>query len=315
VSIAACLVLYSLVVLVIGPLLLRRLTQNECNPRLGAAAWMTAIASVLVSWIAAATLTLVDVARHWGHPGTAIADCLAIMRGIAAGNAGAATQIALPIATGLGAVAVAISVGRFVRIIACMRRRTHGHARAVRLVGRRVDGLDAVVIDAAEPAAYCVPGRPNAVVVTSAALNTLTWPQLAAILSHEHAHLNGHHPQIVAIMRGLAATFPGLRLMTEGAHQVSRLLEMCADDRAASSHGTQPVLGGILALTGAAPASAGALGATGVAVLDRAERLTSTRRAGLARNTVTAAVIAVAAGSPLATAGLAAFGALMCQFW
>lgn len=314
-SVAACLFLYSLVVLIAGPPLLRRLTQREHDPRLGAVAWMTAIASVLVSWVAGATLALADIAHHWGHPGAAIANCLATLRGVAAGNVGGATQIGVALATGLGAVAVGISAGRFVRILTRMRRRTHGHARAVRLVGRRVDGLDAVVIDAAEPAAYCVSGRPNAVVVTSAALNSLTRPQLAAILSHEQAHLNGHHPQIVAIMRGLAATFPRLRLITEGAHQVSRLLEMCADDRAARSHGSQPVLGGLLALTGAAPASAGVLGATGVAVLARAERLASSRHTGLARNTLTAAVIAVAAGGPLATTGLGAFGVLMCQFW
>jgi len=315
VSVASCLFLYSLVVLVAGPPLLRRLTERDHDPRLGAAAWMTAIASVLVSWVAAAALAVIDVTHHWSHPGAAIANCLATLRGVAAGNVGGATQVVVAIATGLGAVAVAISVWRFVRILTRMRRRTHGHARAVRLVGRRVDGLDAVVIDAAEAAAYCVPGRPNAVVVTSAALNTLTGPQLAAILSHEQAHLNGRHPQIVAIMRGLAATFPRLRLITEGAHQVSRLLEMRADDRAASTHGSQPILGGLLALTGAAPASAGALGATGVAVLARAERLTSSRHAGLARNTLTAAAIAVAAGGPLATAGLGAFGVLMCQFW
>jgi hypothetical protein len=31
--------------------------------------------------------------------------------------------------------------------------------------------------------------------------------------------------------------FPNLRLMTEGAHHIARLLEMCADDRAAGEHG------------------------------------------------------------------------------
>jgi hypothetical protein len=169
-----------------------------------------------------------------------------------------------------------------------------------------------VIIDAPEPAAYCIAGRPHAVVITSAALATLTKPQLEAILAHERAHLDGRHPEIVAVARSLAKTFPRLRLMTEGAHHISRLLEMCADDAAAREHGRQPILDGILALTGATPVPSGAMGAAGVAVLARAERLANARDAGVGRNALTAAVIAMTAGGPLAALLLAASGTLMC---
>jgi beta-lactamase regulating signal transducer with metallopeptidase domain len=312
VSVAACLLLFSFGVLAVGPPVLRRLTQTGDAPRLGVAAWMTAIASVLVSWAAATTFTLADVVHHWNHPGSVLAHCLATLRGLAAGNAGTALQLGMLILVGLGAEAVTISAARLMRMLMRMRNQTHGHASAVRLVGRRQAGLDAVVIDAPEAAAYCIAGRPHAVVITSAALATLTKPQLEAILAHERAHLDGRHPEIVAVARSLAKTFPRLRLMTEGAHHISRLLEMCADDAAAREHGRQPILDGILALTGATPVPSGALGAAGVAVLARAQRLADAPDVGLGRTALTAAVIAMTAGGPLAALLLAASGTLMC---
>jgi Zn-dependent protease with chaperone function len=315
VTVAAGLVLYSLVVLVVGPSVLSNLTRAGHLPRLGVAAWLAAIGSVLVSWLAATVLALADLAHHWQQPGVVVASCLAMLRGVAAGITVSAVQIALLTVVLAGAAVVMIGAARLIRVLARMRRRTHGHASAIRLVGRRLTGLDAVVIDSAEPAAYCIAGRPNAVVITSGALNTLTRPQLAAILAHERAHLDGRHPEIVAFARALAATIPRLRLMTAGARHISRLLEMCADDRAAIKHGATPLLTGLLALTGAAPVASGALGAAGVAVLARAERLAATPEASFGRTALTGAVIAVTAGGPFATALLAASGVLMCGIW
>lgn len=145
----------------------------------------------------------------------------------------------------------------------------------------------------------------------SAALDTLSKPELAAILAHEQAHLDGHHPQIVAVARGPAGTFPKLRLMTEGADHIARLLEMCADDRAAREHGRGPLLSGILALTGAAPVAAGALGATAAAaVLVRAERLASAPRMELGRTALMIAVVTIIAAGPAVSALVAISGAV-----
>jgi hypothetical protein len=100
--------------------------------------------------------------------------------------------------------------------------------------------------------------------------------------------------------------------MTEGAHHISRLLEMRADDAAARQHGPQPILDGILALTGATPVPAGAMGAAGVAVLARAERLAAAPDPEFGRKALTVAIIAMTAGGPLATVLLAGSGILMC---
>ena len=94
-SIAACLLLYSLAVIVAGPPLLRRLTRSGHAPGLGVATWVAAIGSVLISWAAAAVLVLVDVARHWHHPDAFAASCLSQLWAVAAGHAGIGSQIAL----------------------------------------------------------------------------------------------------------------------------------------------------------------------------------------------------------------------------
>jgi Zn-dependent protease with chaperone function len=311
VNAALGLLLYSLVVMVVGPPLLRRLTRSGHIPRLGVAAWLMAIASVLITWIAAAIAVAVDVAGHWNH-GHFVAACLAKLFGIAAGDAGMMPRLALIAIALAAAVAVAVTGIRLGRTLIRIRSRAHGHAQAVRIVGRRTNDRDVVVLDAEEPAAYCVSGRPPAIVVTTATLGALNERQLDAVVAHERAHLSGHHPHLVAALRSLAAAFPRLTLITEGADQVSRLLEMCADDVAARRYGRDPLLSGLLALSGVIPA--GALGAADVAVLARVQRLAAPRaQLSLARSRAAlAAIVTVMATGPLVAAALAASGALMC---
>jgi len=311
VNAAVGLLLYSLIVMVVGPPLLRRLTRSGHVPRLGVAAWLTAIASVPLIWIAAAIAVIVDIAGHWDH-GHFVAACLAKLFGVAAGDVGMTPRLVLIALAIAGAAAASVTVLRLIRSLIRIRSRAHGHAQAVRIVGHRTDEHDVIILDAEEPAAYCVSGRPPAIVVTTGALGALDERQLDAVVAHERAHLSGHHPHVVAALRSLAATFPRITLITHGADQVSRLLEMCADDVAARRHGRVALLSGLLALSGVAPL--GALGAADIDVLARAERLTAPRtqlaRAG-SRAALTGAVTAMLAG-PLLTAALAASGLLMC---
>ena len=311
--IAACLLLYCLLVLVAGPPLLSRLTQGGQAPRLGVAAWITAISSVLISTAAAVVVVGAQIVAHWDHRQYLLASCVAQLRVIATGQAGPLPQIAL---LGLGfaaAVAIGATALRLARTFAGMHRRSRDHAEAVHLVGRRTSAPDVRVLDADQPAAYCVAGRRSAIVVTSAAIATLDKQQLDAVLAHERAHLAGHHPHLVATLRGLASAFPRLALMTQGNKHVSRLLEMCADDVAARRHGREALLNGLLAMSGAVPA--GALGAADVAVLERAQRLSGSStdqfiQVGRAA-ALTSTMLAITAG-PLTIAALAASGALMC---
>jgi Zn-dependent protease with chaperone function len=313
-SVAVCLLLYSFTVAVLGPRLLTRLTRAGVAPRLGVAAWLVAIGSVVGSWVIAVAFLAVELFRDGDQPGHTVSACLAALREAAAGRAGGLVQIGLVMLTTLAVTAVAVVVWRLSRSLLRARTSTHDHARMTRIVGRHIDGLEAVVLDAPQRVAYCVPGRPNTIVVTSAAVTALDARHLDAVLSHERAHLAGRHHLILALTGGLATILPRVELITLGAAQVTRLLEMCADDAAARTHGPATVLGALLALSGAAPTPSGALGATGVGVLARATRLAAPPRPAqrIRVRLVLAAASALLAVGPVLTVLLTASGVALC---
>jgi hypothetical protein len=88
VSIAACLLLYSFAVIVVGPVVLRTLTRGGQAPRFGVAAWLTAVGSVLVTWAAATVLVIADIVRHWNQHGLILASCLMRLHAVVVGDAG-----------------------------------------------------------------------------------------------------------------------------------------------------------------------------------------------------------------------------------
>jgi Zn-dependent protease with chaperone function len=311
-TVAAALLLYAVAVLAGGPKLLLRITGGGEAPRLSIAAWLTAVVTVIGSSVGAIALLLIEVAGHWGKPDGLLVSCLARLREILDGHAGWPARIVATVAVAMAAgtlIAICVRVGC---ALSRMRTKTFEHAAAVRLVGRSV-GSYVVVIEASEPAAYCVAGRPPAIVITTAALAALDNAPLAAVIAHERAHLDGRHAYIVAAMRGLTAALPKVALFSSAAAQISSLLEMCADDAAARHHGHQPLLAGLLALSGAITPAHGLAAAT-TAVLVRAERL-SDPQYGLARIqtrvTLSGAVAAMAA-TPLAIVALSLSGVLIC---
>lgn len=314
-SIAACLLLYSFAAAVLAPRLLVRLTHAGAAPRLGAVAWLAAIGSVVGSWATAAVFLAAELARDWAQPRqTVLRTCFAQLRAVATGRYGTIVQIGLLALAGFAAVAVAVLLGRLGRSLLRARARTHEHARMARLAGAHDAALGAVVLEVPERAAYCVAGRPHTIVVTRGALAALDERHVDAVLAHERAHLTGRHHLLLALTRGLAAILPTIELFTTGAAEVARLLEMCADDAAARAHGRRTVLQALVALAGAAPVPAGALGASSVGVLARAERLAAPAepfrrlRVRLLLG-VTAALVTV---GPVLAGGLAATGLALC---
>lgn len=317
-TIAVCLLFYSLAVAVLGPPLLTRLTKSGAAPRLAVAAWMAAIGSVVMSWAAAAMSVTVDLLHSGAAPGEIISDCVIALRRIARGEFGFVLQTGLLILAGLAATALGVLAWRWSRSMLRARMGTHRHAQDAHVIGRRMPGLDAVVVESEQPAAYCVAGRPNAIIVTTTALRTLDEPQLAAVLAHERAHLAGRHHLILAATRCLAVHLPRIDLMTKGAAGIGRLLEMCADDVAARRHGRRTLLEALLRLSGVAPVPPGALSASGVGVLARAERLAErpvhAHRAGI--QLMLGAVVVLATTGPATTTLLAAHGVVTClPFW
>jgi Zn-dependent protease with chaperone function len=106
------------------------------------------------------------------------------------------------------------------------------------LVGTHDDAVDGVeVLDHPALAAYCVPGWPSRVVVSTGAIETLRGPELRSLLAHERAHARERHDlallPIVAASRTLGRSRLGCAIRAE----VTLLVEMCADESAARECG------------------------------------------------------------------------------
>jgi peptidase M48-like protein len=301
---------YALAVAWGTPALLGRLTAGGARPRLGLAAWLTAMAGAVAAVIAA--LWFLAGAAVAGWPGLAQAVCRSV-----AGQACAPTlyrsalfELALAIAAILAVTAAAVTAGRYGRGVRRAGRRSRAHGRAARITGRPhaaagAGRAGAVVLDAPQPAAYCVPGRPATIVVTTAALAILDAGQLAAVLAHERAHLAGRHHLLTGLTRGLAAVLPGVPLFARGPQEVARLAELRADDAAARRSGRFPLVAALLAMgTGAAVPTA-ALGATGGATAARVQRLLDPPARGAGGACALLAVILLLAAAAAAIPALA----------
>jgi Zn-dependent protease with chaperone function len=278
---------------------LTRLTGRGVSVRLGLAAWLSAMGSALV----AAGLGIQALF------GTVRADWPSLTRAVCRSVAGSAcTPVVYRSALaelGVGLVAIVVTIAaagalwRYGRRVQRARRRTRAHGEAARLAGRPLPGTGAVVLDDPRPAAYCVPGRPAAIVLTTGALTVLDDPQLAAVLAHERAHLSGRHHALVLATRGLAAVLPGVPLFTRGAAEVARLAEMCADDAAARTSGRPTVVAALLAIGTGTAVPAGALAAAGYAVPARVDRMLRSPRP--VRDAALGFALAVAAAALAAT--------------
>ena len=303
-----------------APALLAPLTRRGASVRAGLAAWLTAMASVLVSAAVAIQFSLRTVAADW--PQLTRALCRSVAGGACtpAVYGSVVYQAGVIVLAAALTLAAAVAAWRYGRRVRRSRAQTRSHARAALLVGRAIAGqARTVMLDDPRPAAYCVAGRPAAIVVTSGALAVLDPPQLAAVLAHESAHLAHGHHALATVTRGLAAAFRGVPLFTRGAAEVARLTEMAADDTATRSSGRPALVTALIAIaTGAAVSSAafsgagirgaaapaGAMAAAARAVPDRVERLlrpSSRARAAAFAVALTLALTLLAAAPPALT--------------
>jgi Zn-dependent protease with chaperone function len=272
---AALLFGYAVAVAWSVPALLGWLTARGVTPRLGLAAWLTAIASVLGSAAAALVFLVRSALAGW----SSLAEV--VCRSVAGHSCAPTVYQSAAFDFGLGALALVAGLGaaaaswRFGRHVQRARQHTAAHASAARIAGRQLSGGDgaAVVLDAPQPVAYCLAGRPATIVVSSAALDLLDPAQLSAVLAHERAHLASRHHVLVALTRGLAVIFPAVPLFARGAENVGRLAEMCADDAAARRSGRGLLVTALLTMATGVVLPVAALGATTCAVAARVQRL------------------------------------------
>lgn len=291
---------YAVVVSCCVPVPLTWLTRRGVSPRLELTAWLSAIGCVLVAAVLALDFLLCAAVAGWPRLSEMV--CRSVAGGACTPVVyrSAFFELALGVAALIAVVAAGAFCWRFGRRLWRGRQRSRRYADAARITGRELPGTGAIVLDDGRPAAYCVSGRPGAIVVTSGALALLPSAQIGAVLAHERAHLAGRHHLLIALTRAL----PGLPLFRRGQAAVARLAEMCADDAAIRRAGRDQLLAALVAMGTAGAAGSGALGATGYAVAERVERLLEPVPRG-SRLRYVAAVASVIVALAAALAGVA----------
>ena len=291
----------------LGPAPLARLTARGVNARLGLAVWLVAVVSALGSAVVAVSFLVRAAVAGW--PTFAGTICRSVYGGACPPQVyrSALFELSLAVASGVAVLILVTLTWQYSRTVHRSRRRASEHAQAARITGRRFPAAGmpplstAVVLEAEQPAVYCVPGRPATIVLTTGALAVLGPAQLLAVLAHERAHLAGRHHLLITLGKAMRAGLPAVPLFTRGAEEVARLAEMRADDVAARRSGRDTLLQALVAMgTGQPlPTPTAALAATGGVVSARVHRLLEppgwTRRAcyGLALSSVLLALAAV----------------------
>jgi Zn-dependent protease with chaperone function len=154
--------------------------------------------------------------------------------------------------------------------IATRRRRAH-HRMVVDLVGKS-QGNHLRILDVAQPLAYCLPGVRSRVVVSAGALNALADNEMAAILTHERAHLRARHDLVLEMFTAVHAAFPRFVRSANALNAVRLLIEMLADDAAVRAAGPTPLARALVACASGRTPS-GALAAGGPTTVMRVRRL------------------------------------------
>jgi Zn-dependent protease with chaperone function len=262
----------------------RRLAPALAVPLLTLLALATSLATGLVLCVAAfgAVAQLPFLAALGGWSGEALAP----------GN----------LAPGWGVVAGGIAAALLAAALVVTVRAARSLAQASRAC-RQLAGPDRLVITRDDrPAAYAVPSRAGAIVVSTGMLALLSAPERQALLAHEEAHLRHRHAVYVLLADLAAAANPLLRPL---AGRVRLAVELHADQDAAAEIGDHRAVARALARASLAVSAAGpgphgslAMGQTDACARIRALTEPPRRRRSWA---VAAALILILASSATAT--------------
>jgi Zn-dependent protease with chaperone function len=269
VTVAAILLVYAASAGTIGSRLLGRARWALRAPLLGIVICLAAAWSVVAA-LGLAGLTLAVHATALGDGlSHLIGACVLRLRDAYATPGGATVAGLGLILAGAVLARTALTAATHLRAV---RRQAVQHAQTARLVGRPDPDLGATLVDHAQPAAYCVAGPHPTVIVTTAALQALNPDQVDAVLAHERAHLASHHHRLLAIARIGRQVLPFLPLMRVADTQITRLVEMHADDAATAHRNTGPLATALVVLAAAGGPTPG-LAAAATDAVQRIQRL------------------------------------------
>ena len=268
---------YAVILAWVLPLPLGLASRRGVSPRLGLVAWLAAMTSVLACTVTALWLLVRAAVAGWPEFARTVCESVTADPCPPSVYRSVAYEAGLALAASAGGIVMILLCWRYGRSLRRARIRTRAHGEAARITGRPAGaGSGAFVLDATQPAVYCVPGRPPTIVLTTGALAVLEPEQVTAVLAHERAHLAARHHLLLALTRSLAAVAPAVPVFARGTCEVARLAEMRADDVAARRCDPGTLLTALLAMSAGpvlAQTPASWLAATGGVVAARVLRL------------------------------------------
>ncbi|MEV6929552.1 M56 family metallopeptidase [Dactylosporangium sp. NPDC051485] len=196
-------------------------------PRLGIFAWQMWCTALLGCAVLAGASSML----HWDRTHDLVCRAWQICLDALLGAHGPVAQLAAGLGAGLLAlITVRVTLAGW-RLTSAERRQRRRMRRLLRLTGRPLPELGAMVVPAEQPAAYLLPGGGERdVVITSAAVDHLTGEELHAVAAHERAHATGRHYRLLRMVRLLDQAFPWASCFAAPVRQVHRLVELRADD-------------------------------------------------------------------------------------
>jgi Zn-dependent protease with chaperone function len=260
VTVGAALVAYAACLGLLGPRMIARARWTARAPLLAIVTYLAAGWSVIAALGLAGLTLAVHATALGGGLSHLIGACVHRLRATYGTPGGAmVAELGLILAGAVLARTALIAIAHF----RAARRQALLHAQTARLIGQPQPTLGAVLVEHAQPTAYCVAGRQPTVILTTGAVQALDPGQLDAVLAHERAHLAGRHHMLLAMAKIGREVLPFLPLMRDAEAQVTRLVELHADDVAIRARDPRLLATALVVLaTGASPATALAAGAT-----------------------------------------------------
>ncbi|MFF5342417.1 M56 family metallopeptidase [Streptomyces althioticus] len=233
----AVLLLLGVLTAVVGPRLLARADWPDREPVVALWAWQCVIAAVLLCCALSMTFS---AAAAWravgGHVFTGAP--VAVVEAYTLGTAGAWARVTAVVLACGGLWSAAMLVREIARARARRRaRRAELQRRAPLLPGEEPGSDRLVVLEGDRPDAWCLPGTPPQLVVTTAALQRLKGRQLDAVLAHERGHARARHDWLLHCSSALADGFPQVPVFSAFRDEMHRLVELAADDTASRRFG------------------------------------------------------------------------------
>ncbi len=257
------------------PALLARAAWPLRAPRAAVVLWQTvAVAAVLSAFSAGIAIASRLLAPGPdGRPTASLAGGIGRLGGPLWAIEGAVFTLTVLIGARLATAVIRVAV-------ATRRRRAH-HRMLVDLLGIASEAVpasasararDLRVLEVAQPLAYCLPGMRRRVVVSEGALDSLAEAEIAAILSHERAHLRARHDLVLEAFTAVHAAFPRFVRSASALDAVRLLVELLADDAAVRVAG-RTALARALVTCASGRTPSGALAAGGPSTVLRVRRL------------------------------------------